>query len=89
MRFLKAALIASLLFVVLITAWVVRQGKTKNAVLPVYGQLESFQLVDQSNIVFESQSLLGRVSIVNFIFTSCPHVCPLLTRQKYRIEQAI
>lgn len=86
MRFLKVGLATSLIFVVVVTAWVIRQGKTKNAALPIYGRLESFQLVDQSNVVFESQSLLGRVSIVNFIFTSCPHVCPVLTRQMAKIQ---
>lgn len=87
MRFLKIGLIVCSLFVAGTTFWVVQKQRTQDVTLPVYGALDSFQLVDQQSSVFDSSSLKGHVSIVNFIFTSCPHVCPLLTRQMAKIQE--
>lgn len=84
---LKIGLFLSALFVVGATVWVVQQQRVQAETLPVYGSLEAFQLVSQDNTVFDSQALKGRISIVNFIFTSCPEVCPLLTRQMAKIQE--
>lgn len=46
-----------------------------------YGQLPQFSLQDQHGDPFRDTDLRGRVVIVDFIFTSCPDVCPLLTEQ--------
>ena len=46
---------------------------------PVVGQLPAFELVDQSGKSFSLSDLDGNVWVVNFIFTSCPSICPLLT----------
>jgi protein SCO1/2 len=47
---------------------------------PVYGQLPDFTLVSQDGDPFGSDDLRGDVWVANFIFTSCPSVCPSLTR---------
>jgi protein SCO1/2 len=46
-----------------------------------YGQLPSFTLQSQQGREFTDRDLRGRVVVVDFIFTSCPDVCPLLTEQ--------
>ncbi len=45
------------------------------------GELPAFEFRDQHSAPFGTDRFRGRVSIVNFIFTSCPDVCPLLTRK--------
>jgi len=86
MRLLRIGLMISAVFVVVTTVWVIRQQRLHSETLPVYGTLDSFQLLNQENTVFESSSLKGHVSVVNFIFTSCAHVCPLLSRQMAKIQ---
>lgn len=49
--------------------------------LPEYGAMPSFALRDQRGANVGDADLRGRVLIVDFIFTSCPDVCPLLTEQ--------
>jgi protein SCO1/2 len=39
--------------------------------------LSSFQFKDQTNQVFGSDRLKGKVTIVSFFFTHCPGVCPM------------
>ncbi len=40
----------------------------------------SFQLIDQEGRRFDSRSLQGKVWVANFIFTTCPTVCPKLSQ---------
>lgn len=47
--------------------------------LPVLGEVPSLALTDQAGRPFTRASLEGRVTIANFIFTSCPTICPVLT----------
>jgi protein SCO1/2 len=49
--------------------------------LPTFGKMPSFELRDQRGATVRDADLHGRVLIVDFIFTSCPDICPLLTDQ--------
>lgn len=42
--------------------------------------LNDFELVDQEGKPFKRSQLDGKVWIANFVFTSCPTVCPKLTQ---------
>ena len=39
--------------------------------MDVYGTTPAFQLTDQSGATFNSQSLSGRVTLLDFIYTHC------------------
>jgi protein SCO1/2 len=45
--------------------------------LEVVGQVPTFRFVDQTGAPVSDQDLAGSVSIVNFVFTRCPTVCPV------------
>jgi len=47
--------------------------------MDVYGATPTFQLTDQSGATFASDSLKGRVTLVDFIYTHCTDTCPLLS----------
>src|SRR5688572_186253 len=53
---------------------------------PVLLQLADFELVDQRGIPFGSTQLRGKVWIANFVFTSCPSVCPRLMEKMQRVQ---
>ncbi len=59
------------------------------ASLPVWGELPSFALSDQNAQMFGSADLAGVVWVADFVFTSCPGRCPLLTREMSRIQNEI
>ncbi len=42
--------------------------------------MPAFSLTSQNGIPYGSAELVGKVYVANFIFTTCPSVCPLLTR---------
>ena len=54
-------------------------GCAPEAELPRYSAAPDFVLTDQNERSFGPKDLRGKVWIANFIFTSCPSVCPILT----------
>ena len=54
-----------------------------------YGKLPQFNLQNQLGDSFSERDLQGRVLVVDFIFTSCPDVCPLLTEQLGALRKKI
>jgi protein SCO1/2 len=49
--------------------------------LPEIAAVPGFALLDQDARVLERDQLRGHVWVANFMFTSCPDVCPLLTER--------
>lgn len=49
--------------------------------------LPAYELVNQRGDKFGSKDLEGKVYVADFIFTSCPSVCPKLTRTMQRIQR--
>jgi protein SCO1/2 len=47
--------------------------------MDVYGAAPAFKLTDQAGATFDSQSLSGRVTLLDFIYTHCTDACPLMS----------
>jgi protein SCO1 len=48
--------------------------------------LPAFELTDERGQPFGSKDLKGRIWVADFVFTSCPTVCPKLTRRMQVIQ---
>jgi protein SCO1/2 len=57
---------------------------------PVLGEIPNFKLTNQDGreVTYNSE-FRGSVLLVNFIFTTCPDVCPLLTKQMEKIQSRL
>lgn len=64
------------------------QSKRKSA-LPLSMPTPQFQLTDQEGRPFTQEEFQNKVTLINFIFTNCPTVCPLLTQKMKKISQKI
>jgi protein SCO1 len=53
----------------------------KPAELPKLGDLPAFSLRDQNGAAVTRDQLRGSIWVANFMFTSCPDVCPILTQK--------
>jgi protein SCO1/2 len=49
--------------------------------LPVLGRVENFTLRNQNDQPVTRQDLLGKIWVADFIYTSCPDQCPMMSRQ--------
>ncbi len=54
--------------------------------LDVYGQVPEFSLVERSGRRVGRGDLLGKVSVVNFIYTKCTETCPTQSLQIARLQ---
>ncbi len=54
---------------------------------PVLSQVPAFELVDQDNRPFTSESLRGHVTVAGFMFTSCPSTCPKISRAMLSLQE--
>ena len=61
---------------------------TRSTPLPVFGQIPPFNLTAQTGQPFDSRALDGHIWIANFVFTTCPGPCPMMTHQMRGIQEA-
>ncbi len=54
--------------------------------LDALGGVPAFSLVDAQGLPFTEEALRGHPTIVNFVFTRCDTICPVLSMKMQRIE---
>jgi len=67
----------------------VRSRNQEPEKLPILGNLPEFSLLNQEGAQVRAGDLKGHTLVVNFIFTSCPDTCPLLTAQMAKIQNQL
>ncbi len=60
-----------------------------NRPLPSYGTVPSFELTNQDAEPFGSQQLSGKIWIADFIFTSCPGPCPIISTRMSELQKPL
>jgi protein SCO1 len=57
--------------------------------LAAYGNVPGFELVNQDGQAFGSQQLSGKIWIADFIFTSCPGPCPIISTRMSELQKPL
>lgn len=60
-----------------------------NRPLSSYGSVPPFQLVNQNDAVFGSNELAGKIWIADFVFTSCPGPCPIISTRMSELQKPL
>jgi cytochrome oxidase Cu insertion factor (SCO1/SenC/PrrC family) len=86
---------ATLILIPIVTAgllfWL-RQAQVRqltNRTISSYGVLPSFELVNQDAQPFGSAQLAGKIWIADFIFTSCPGPCPIISSRMSELQKPL
>ncbi len=58
--------------------------KTK---LPVISYVKSFQFTNQDGIVFTDKDMLGKVTVVEYFFTTCKGICPKMNTNMKKVYE--
>jgi protein SCO1/2 len=61
--------------------------REEHAPLPDHGTVPPFSLIDQTGAPFTDAALRGKVTIVDFVFTRCDNICPVLSMKMARIQE--
>jgi protein SCO1/2 len=83
---MKRALLIALLIVVVGSTAAVAMLKTRRAPLPRYGAVPAFSLTDAAGKPFGSAQLDGGPFVIDFVFTSCPEICPRMTEEMGKLQ---
>ncbi|MBP4136554.1 SCO family protein [Flavobacterium geliluteum] len=59
----------------------------EEAKLLTIGPAPKFELTNQNNVKFSSESLKGKVYVLEFFFTTCPSICPKMNLSMLEIEK--
>lgn len=52
----------------------------------VYHQIPDFIFMNQDCVLIRSEDLVGKITIANFFFSTCPSICPVMTKQMRRLQ---
>jgi protein SCO1/2 len=64
------------------------QAPPTNDVSALHWQVHDFTFTDQSGKPFGLKDLKGKVWLADFIFTRCPNVCPPMTANMAKVQEA-
>jgi protein SCO1/2 len=67
----------------------VQVNALSNRTLPSYGTVPSFELVNQDAQPFGSRQLTGKIWIADFIFTTCPGPCPIISTRMSELQKPL
>jgi len=70
---------AIVLILAVIAAVTIRQADQSRADIPVLGTVPDFQYVNQNGDVYGAADLEGKITVLDFIFTSCQGACPRMS----------
>lgn len=60
-----------------------------NRAVQSYGTVPPFQLVNQNGDAFSSDRLAGKIWIADFIFTTCPGPCPMISTRMSELQKPL
>jgi protein SCO1/2 len=69
--------------------WRGQVNQLANRTVQSYGTVPPFQLVNQNGQPFSSNQLAGKVWIADFIFTSCPGPCPMISSRMSELQKPL
>jgi protein SCO1 len=82
----KRALILAILVAAIGSTAALALLRGRSAPLPKLGELPAFSLTGADGQPFGSRELAGRPWVVDFVFTSCPSVCPRMTEEMAHLQ---
>lgn len=77
------------LLLLVLTGFVTGCEKKSDERFRVYGEVtQDFSFHNQDNQIVTKDLFNDKVVIIDFFFTTCPAICPIMKRQMYRIYEA-
>jgi len=64
-------------------------GRLGTRAMPSFGIVPPFQLIDQNNQPFGSAQLMGKIWIADFIYTTCPGPCPMISTRMSEMQKPL
>ena len=63
-----------------------RMGDKSASDLVTIGTVPAYSFINQDSISIASSEYLGKVYVVEFFFTTCPSICPIMNKRMVEIQ---
>lgn len=75
--------------VLLFGIWAVPKiiAKFQKSDLHTMGEVPAFELTDQNNKTITNKDYLGKVYVVEFFFSTCPTICPIMNQNMLKLQE--
>lgn len=60
-------------------AFVINRANISRSDIPILWEVPEFEFVERSGQAFGLDDMKGKLNVVDFIFTSCPDICPVMS----------
>ena len=77
-------IISVILFLALGASWVIEKASSSHS-LNIIKPVPEFSFLNQDGETFTDNELIGKISIVDFMFTYCPGPCPIMSNNMNEI----
>lgn len=87
----KTTLIAIPIVTLLLLLWLrqLEVNALRQRTVSTYGSVPEFQLTNQDGKHFGSADLRGKIWIADFIYTTCPGPCPMISNRMSELQQPL
>ena len=82
---MKKLLPSLILLVLLIGSVFIVQKYINQPDIPKLYSVPPFEFQSQRDVLFTNENFKNKISVVDFIFTNCPGICPLMSREMTRL----
>jgi len=82
--------LASLILALILSVFgyfIIRRAEKSRANLPILAEVPDFQFRNQNDRPFGRNQMLGKVNVVDFIFTRCQGICPVMANRYTRLHR--
>lgn len=55
----------------------------------IYYTIPKFSFINQDSAVISHHDYLGQIAVVDFFFSNCPSICPMLSAQMVRVQESV
>ncbi|RME00857.1 MAG: SCO family protein [Calditrichaeota bacterium] len=90
LKIIRGVLWGLLALTILSTAalFLLKETRSSQKPLPVYGFVPEFRFTESHGTSFGLEDLKGKISVVDFVFTSCRTACPVMSARMSQLYQA-
>jgi protein SCO1/2 len=87
----KATLIAIPIVTLLLLIWLrqIEVNALRQRTVSSYGSVPEFSLINQDGKTFGSADLRGKIWIADFIYTTCPGPCPMISSRMSELQEPL
>jgi len=76
-----------ILFISIFLIWIIK-NQSEGKLFEVM-KIPDFELVSQDGQLISNEDLLGKVYVVEFFFTNCPTICPVMNQNLKEVEKEV